>query len=396
MSALILLRSVAAMTVSTASASYEVDLTAEARGNTDSTSSAGIDAAEEIDPFAGAKLRWDGLSFSGSYSPRIYWLEPQPEAVPSVLNRLHLELDDQLGTRGRLFLSEDFTYGLNVFSPLAGTGGLPSTTTGPPPPLASLPSLATAEVVGSTTAVGGDYALSPLLHLSATARYVVGGGADPTTQLSIPLMRSPQLDASLSYALSRGDTLTTTASALYATFTSGSVISMAQLSESWRTALNPVLQASLQAGDAVAQTRGPIGGASVSDFPIAVAGLDARAKVSDTPVLFGMAAGVAPYLDVYGAYVYERGEGTVSGAFRLEQWDFSALFRGAVLLSGFQNRGQLLTVMEVAGARKMSKDVKVQLGLRGLYEQGLTVTGSPLQLGAFINLTGVTKGGTDD
>jgi hypothetical protein len=384
-----LLAGVVSSALAAATTTYEVDVRSEVRAASD-TSAAGVDGAEEIDPSATATVLLDHVSFTAAYDPRIYWIEPQPSAMPNVLHRGRLRLEDRFSGPDVLYLQEDASYGVNYFSPLAGSGGA---TVLPPTQLPSLPPTLLAKYVSSITQLGAQYELSHLWHLNMTGQYNVSGGPDLATQESgIPLMRSPRVDLNLAYAASRLDTFTTSATAFYASFTNGNVATLAQVTEAWHAQLGRTVDGEVSAGAAGAQNQPSIGTGYSALYPVAGVGLNVKTDAPGVPAVAHLIVGVAPYLDVFQAYIFERAEADLSLGLDYQHWLMSATVRGTMLLTGFDQRGDSLVVAEVDATHLLTPDVKLELGIRAYWAQGPNVIGGPVQAGLFAALTGIQKG----
>jgi hypothetical protein len=390
-------------------AGYDVGLRAEMRADSALTGF-GLDGAQEIDPRIAMLFHDDEWIFTAAYSPRVYWLEPQDTPAPSVMHRANLALERKVGTNQRIFASEDFGYGLNYFSPLGGAGGA-VTSPGTPPPLQLVPSVLFAQYVSSASTAGTTLQLAPLWTLNAQAAWVVTGGADPTAQEEIPLERGPTAQASLAYAISRLDTLTTTVSGVRASFTpgqvtlpsgqlafsSGQIAELAQATETWHTQLTRTVDASLQGGAAVAQNQlMPVATPDQSVLPIAGANLNLKTRIADKLVSGSLSAQVGPFLDVFAAEVFERAEGALGARFNYEHWDIKASVRGTVLLNGGLRQGESLVTAELSTAHAFDKGLVLEGGLRAYWQNGQPqdplVAGSAVAGTIFVAFTADAKG----
>jgi hypothetical protein len=382
-----------------------------------------LSGAQEVVPRIGFLLHDDEWLLAAAYYPRIYWIEPQDTPVPSVLHRGNLAVERKLENNRRIFGTEDFGYGLNYFSPLSGAGGVVTPAGTPPSPLQLLPGVQFANYISSYSVVGTSLELTPLWKLDAQGSWVVTGGADPIAQLQIPLERGPAAQASLAYALSRLDTLTTSVSGARATFapnlvcpadqtcppspltgvrqnevfTVGQVAQMAQATESWRTQWTRTLGMTLQAGAAVASNQfAPTAPVEQEVDPVGGIAADLKTHVADKVVTGHLSALVGPFLDVYGAAVFERAEGSLGASFNYERWDVSASLRGTVLLDGGRRQGESLVTAELATAHEFDKGLKLEGGVRGYWQQGPPldplVTGNVLAWTVFLSFTADAKG----
>ncbi|HEX4620545.1 MAG TPA: hypothetical protein VH208_03170 [Myxococcaceae bacterium] len=386
-------------------AGYDVGARAEVRAASPAPGDF-LAGAQEIVPRIGFLLHDDEWLLSLAYYPRIYWIEPQETPAPSVMHRANLAAERKLENNRRIFGTEDFGYGLNYFSPLAGAGGVVTPAGTPPSPLQLLPGVQFANYLSSYSILGTSLELAPLWKLDAQASWVVTGGADPNAQLQIPLERGPAAQASLAYALSRLDALSTSVSGVRATFapnlmtktfTPGQVAEMAQATESWHTQWTRSLDMTLVAGAAVATNQfAPT--APVNQVVDPVGGIAANLKthVADKIVTGHLSALVGPFLDIYGAAVFERAEGSVSANFNYERWDVSASLRGTVLLDGGARQGESLLTAELAASHEFDKSLKLEGGVRGYWQQGPPldplVTGNVLAWTLFVAFTADAKG----
>jgi hypothetical protein len=376
----------------TTEVSYEVGARSEVRASSDPFPQSGtpVDGAQEIVPRASILLHLDEWSLLATYYPRIYWFEPQSSSAPNVVNRALLQIDRKLGTNRTATVSEDFGYGLNYFSPLGGTAG--ATAPGTPEPLQPLPAVLFAQYVSSYSTASTSLELSHLWHLYASASYVVSGGADSTAQLEIPLQRGPRADASVSYAVSRLDSWVSSVSALHSNFTSGQSASMAQLVETWQRRFSPTFDGSVSAGAAAVQNQAAIGDPSNDLLPVAALNANLKDRLGGQLTAAHLTLAVGPFLDVYAAEVYERAEADLGAGIDYEHWALTTRARGTVLLTGYERRGESLVTLELATSHLLDKGLLVEGGVRGFWQQGLLVVGSPFQWTLFLSLSGTTKG----
>jgi len=370
---------------------YDVGVRSEVRAATAAPGTEGFGGQQEIVPLAALLLRSDALSLSIAYDPRIYWLEPQASPAPNLLHRAQLLAEDKLSNEHKLFASEEASYGLNYFSPVAGSGGLqsPPGPTVQPQPL--LPAVESAQYIYSVTAVGTDDALSRLWRLSSRVEYQLSGGADTTAQQVIPLQRGPRASVGLSYAASRLDTLTTTVDGLQARFSSGQTAGIAEAKEGWRTSWTRLVSTELLLGGAVVRTQPAGSDPQTTGLPIATLSLEAKSKAAQMPITFRLLTGVEPFLDVYAAAVYERAGLDASAGVVADRWELKARLQGTLLLNG-DRQGQGLVVGELGCTRALWPKVKLEGGLRGYWERGLVGIPAGFQGALYLSLTADAPG----
>jgi len=381
-----------------ASASYDVGVRTELRAASDPFGLAALDGAQEVDPRAAVLLKGAGVRLSAVYNPRIYWLEPQqtpsPASTPNVLHRAEVQLERTWDRGGRLFALEDAAYGTNDFSPLAGTGGAPTSVTGAgaPVPLSTLPRVLLAQYVLTSTTLGTQAPLGNFFRLGGSAQYVVSGGPDLVSRLDIPLQRGPRADLSLSYAPTRQDSFTTSVEGLHSNFSSGQRAQLLQVSESWRGQWSRVTDVGLTVGGALVENQGAVGVSMLDRFPVAGASLNTQVPFYGMHSAARLALTFGPYLDVYAADVYERVEADASLAFDLYRWDVRVALRGTRFLTGWQRRGETLVVAEVTLAHVLTPGLKLEGGTRAFWQNGAAVTDAPLQGALFLSLSGAQAG----
>jgi hypothetical protein len=187
------------------------------------TSTTGLDVTTA--PSAILRLHDRRWEFTLSYAPSVVLPEvvavqssgPQPNEAPLYMNagRAVVGWHDRWV---RLALSETASYGQLNSAFLTPAAAIP----GQPPVVSqTVPIATTIDVVSSST----DAALTAVLDrrtvASVYAGYLVSGGANPSSREVLPEQYGPHASASLDYAASRSDHLTTTAFGTASDFTVG-------------------------------------------------------------------------------------------------------------------------------------------------------------------------------
>ncbi len=283
------------------------------------------------------------------------------------------------GTRLRLSLREDLLYGDESFSSLAAT--MPTTSL---PMLETLPVATSFRYVDSRTALTSVVKASHRWALDASFQFVSSGGIGAASQGLIPYQQGPSGDVSAEYRASHADRLTTDVSVARLVFSSGPESTLVEATEAWGRALSRTAEAVLRGG-VVTGAAGGGGEPQHGDvWPYAELSLHGelpeRVKVQGSMLL-------APVVDRLTGLVDERAQGFASA-----RWTFaprwSLRVEGAVAQSVQIHEKDALTVVlgETAVAWITSRDLVMELGTRGAWQEFTTVA-SPPQWVCFVAAT---------
>ena len=171
----------------------------------------------ELEPRLGLDHEGRTSVFRLAYYPRLLMAADSPP--PQSLHQATSSLSFQLDSRLRLSGAASGCYGTNDFrlqySLTCGAAALASATGGGPQPV---PQATTAKFMSASAALGLEWRPASDLAASGTLSYLVQGGADAPTRALLPLQRGPSFLLSLEWTAGRGDSLTTSLSGSYYTF----------------------------------------------------------------------------------------------------------------------------------------------------------------------------------
>lgn len=282
---------------------YEISLRTEARSRAPdpSTSSTFVAGDLQLDGTVGGSFGRENARTSIVYSPRLLIVEPYGRAKTEVMHRGQVGWDLQFSSGRRIRASEQFSYGLNDFSPLVATAGTP-------PSLDRLPEVRTVRYVESNSSVGLDYDISPRLRGAFTAAYLIGGGADETARAFIPLQSGPTLSGRLNWLQSPRDTLSGGLIASYVDSSNDRSAVLLDLLATWQRLLEPRTQTELGVGVAASHEWGLRHRDAI--LPAALAGIKHQIPLRSRQIEWNARVRIAPVIDRISGTVYTRLEGT--------------------------------------------------------------------------------------
>jgi hypothetical protein len=293
-----------------------------------------------------------------------------------------------------VLVSEEAEYGIvDIFAltpPSSTSSGLPLPEPGPVPSLQAIPNVIGINYEASNSVVDFRWGASRRTTFDVSGGYRLSGGADTTAQASLPLEQGPFASASLIYAASRRDTLTSRVSATDLRFSNGPNDLLLELDQEGSRRLAQHLLGTLGLGVGALQFQANPGAPSTyTGYPEASASLIETLPITaDRTFSAGVTASVAPLIDRLGGTVFEsfqvvgRLEWTTPQGFSIR-----GLAGFGEPLYGNLTAAQQLELAQGAIAYQPVKFLRIEAGGLGSWQQpsnGLPATTQWLAFGALV------------
>jgi hypothetical protein len=320
--------------------------------------------------------------------------------------------------RVRLRVSEDASYGVTSFQsvtvlPPPGTPQPATTTTGQPAPLpsATLRPIASGPLLyaSSMTSVGSTLELRRWT-LSSRVAYGLSGGANASSQASIPFEHGPLAEAIADYRAGHRDHFVTLASGSEASFSS-TVSSpntatdnlLVQIAEQWRHQWAHRTDTMLSAGWYAARTRvGDNAPYEYASDPVAEAAFNTGFVQGGAHEQLHFGLRLSPIINPLLGVVQETIGATVAGSWSHRHVTLTALATAGESIgqassapgtSTFEqgtNLSYRLATAELDASYRASKSLMFDGGVRALYQEVSVPPPAPSSLGEVIVFFGVT------
>lgn len=372
---------------------YDLGAVAQVGYSTDWETLAPFRSAQlELVPRLGLAYGERSLDLRLTYDPQILTDGSRP---PSVLHRAILSLDLRASRELRLAALVSASYGTYTFryqsvslpaaptgtpAPTPGSSGgpepstppppaTPPPTTGPTPTVQAVPIVATARYVQANAGLGLTVRGSRDFGVSAALSYMMQGGADPVSRLTVPLERGPTTSVQMDWRLAPRDTLATILGGSYYTFLAGPSAAVgrdawtSRLVEAWKHDLSRT--GSLQLGLGVG-TSGDATGfphLAVNDVtPVAEAILDLGGGLR-------LSAGYGPFVDFISGISARRVDAYATMAIPLfASWGLVANASAAEITTGPQH-DQITTAAQIVASARLMRTLRIFGGLTGLWQR---------------------------
>jgi len=250
----------------------------------------------------GAAIRLD-LQGRGANGDGVLLFGLTPTAVFSdgraLFARAFGEADLRLDGTTTLRLRQGFGYGTADFSPLA-----PASPAGPGPVVVQPPPAQRFVLIQESNSLAElEMATSRRLRMTASASWIVSGGADFESRESVALGRGPQAHASLQWSATPLDTLRFDAAGSDTKYSNGLRASVANFTVGWRTRLSRSGELAFSAGPGVGRSQPQDQPASTLPYAVATADFTGNAT-RDLSATVGI--GVEPLGDALSGEIVER------------------------------------------------------------------------------------------
>ena len=347
---------------------YEVSLRTELQARYLSQTS---DIPVPVGFFPSATLirRLPQVTFNLTYAPQLIIGSTGPATAPSLLHQGRLSGEFRFAPDRKLTINEQGAYGTIDF--LSLQSNQPTTAGAPLPRFQPLPSFTPIPYGNSTSQATLDWGFDKRVRGILDLNYLWGGGLNAGTAL-LPIQQQATGTASVAYALTRIDTLTTSAMVSHASFSNGPISNIAQVTEAWRLRSDRRSELILALGASGIQSQvNSAAGKSYLFFPAGQASFRTQAQ-STSRWDFDLSATLGPYMDWISGTAYERVE--ASAGFRWtskqEKWAAGARIRGALTVaSTIPGPNQALAATEISASYAPRSDLRVELGSRVLWQR---------------------------
>jgi hypothetical protein len=350
-------------------------------------------AALDLDTAADARGTLAGAHslYTLAYQPHFTLLDATSATgiAPGLLNGWLASADWRTG-HALISVRESGSYGTYAFTSLStlpapgspvetGTGGQPT-------PVANaqlVPGVQTYTLLSSNTSVSSTLTLKPWL-VTGVVGYLLGGGADSTSRLTIPFGEGPYATAIADYRAGRRDHFVTLANALQASYVPiDTDVVLVEAQEQWRHAWSRDTDTMLAGGVSEARTRDAADAPyEYATNPLAEGELQHRFGRGKNVASIGLDVRVAPVVNQLLGLVDERVQGSLLGSWTRRKLTLRASVTAAESLDQSSPIASKFFSAEVDASYVASESLSFDVGARELsQDQSFAATSPTGQIG---------------